>query len=83
MYDPLKLAEEVRPLVSQGRSEGTTGKWYGGIATADCTGYCLKCVFCWSGGPRDDPTIGEMLLPDRVFAELDRCAESSATGRSG
>jgi uncharacterized Fe-S cluster-containing radical SAM superfamily protein len=25
-------------------SEG--GRWYGGIATADCVGCNLRCVFC-------------------------------------
>ncbi len=61
MYDPLKLTEIVRKVVVKEvngeeyrkyyRFRG--GRWYGGIATADCVGCNLRCRFCWSWKPRD------------------------------
>jgi len=55
-YDPLALAEAVRRVVVKVvdsrelrkyyRFRG--GRWYGGIATADCVGCNLCCKFCWS-----------------------------------
>ncbi|MEM1689398.1 MAG: radical SAM protein [Candidatus Hadarchaeales archaeon] len=80
LFDPLKLAEEIRPYVVKNHQRryyrvGRPGRWYGGIATADCTGCCLKCVFCWSGGPRDNPTIGEFFSAEDIFRKLDSCAK--------
>ncbi len=47
------------------------GSWYGGIATADCCGCCLRCVFCWSGAPRDHPDrIGKFYSPEHIFKRL-------------
>ena len=78
-YDPVKLSEAVRKLVERGlerkyyRFRG--GRWYGGIATADCVGCNLRCVFCWSGAPRDKPgEIGRFYPPSYVFSRLDRIA---------
>ncbi|MEM4699875.1 MAG: radical SAM protein [Candidatus Nezhaarchaeales archaeon] len=51
------------------------GRWYGGIATADCVGCQLKCVFCWSNVPRDDPAnVGRFYTPEQVFRALDAVA---------
>lgn len=45
--------------------------FYGGIATADCVGCVLSCVFCWSGYPRDHPQeAGEWYTPEQVTREL-------------
>ena len=50
--------------------------FYGGIATADCVGCPLTCVFCWSGYPRDHPQrAGKWYTPDQVFHELNRIAK--------
>jgi len=78
-YDPLQLASQIKPLVGRGNLRryyrlARPGRWYGGIATADCCGCCLKCVFCWSGLPRDRPEIGELYEPVEVFRHLDSCA---------
>lgn len=78
-YDPLVVAERIRPLVVRGMLRRyyrlvRGGKWYGGIATADCTGCNLRCVFCWSGYPRDHPTTGRFYSPEEVFSALERCA---------
>jgi uncharacterized Fe-S cluster-containing radical SAM superfamily protein len=81
LYNPLKLAEEIEKIVVNGAARkyyrvGRPGRWYGGIATADCCGCCLKCVFCWSGAPRDNPDkIGKFYLPEQVFEMLKKCAE--------
>ncbi|KYK38044.1 MAG: radical SAM protein [Theionarchaea archaeon] len=45
--------------------------FYGGIATADCVGCPLKCVFCWSGFPRDHPgKAGKWYTSEQVFDRL-------------
>ena len=50
--DPLELAERVRQVVSSGEKRKyyrfRPAPFYGGIATADCVGCRLKCLFCWS-----------------------------------
>jgi uncharacterized Fe-S cluster-containing radical SAM superfamily protein len=52
MYDPVEKAEEVATLVCQGLQRKyhrfRAARFYGGIATADCVGCSLTCVFCWS-----------------------------------
>ncbi|MEM1538331.1 MAG: radical SAM protein [Candidatus Nezhaarchaeales archaeon] len=46
------------------------------IATADCVGCPLKCVFCWSNAPRDNPSsIGRFYSPHEIFKGLDACAK--------
>jgi len=55
-YDPLELASRVERLVAV--EEGGVvkrwywrfrgGRWYGGIATGDLVGCCLRCGFCWA-----------------------------------
>jgi len=81
IYDPVRLAQETKKIVLRGASRkyyrtARAGRWYGGIATADCCGCCLKCVFCWSGAPRDHPeTIGKFYTPEHVFKKLTACAE--------
>ncbi|MBS7655328.1 radical SAM protein [Candidatus Bathyarchaeota archaeon] len=81
LYDPLKLAEKIEEIVVNGVARkyyrvARAGKWYGGIATADCCGCCLKCIFCWSGAPRDNPDkIGKFYSPEKVFDKLRKCAE--------
>lgn len=75
-YDPLELAEQIRPSVTRGIERkyyrlGRTGMWYGGIATADCLGCSLKCIFCWSGKPRDNPEkMGHFHGPEEVYERL-------------
>ncbi|MEM3606377.1 MAG: radical SAM protein [Candidatus Bathyarchaeia archaeon] len=83
-YDPLKLAEKIEKIVVHGQVRkyyrvARSGRWYGGIATADCCGCCLKCVFCWSGVPRDNPEkVGNFYSPEQVFIKLKECAEKHA-----
>jgi len=81
LYDPLKVAEQIEKIVIKGilRKYYRTAwheRWYGGIASAYCCGCCLKCVFCFSGFPRDYPErIGDFYTPEHIFNELDACAK--------
>ena len=80
MYDPIEYAEQLKRLVLRGVERkyyrvARGGRWYGGIATADCVGCPLKCVFCWSNVPRDNPArVGRFYTPEEVFRGLDRVA---------
>jgi uncharacterized Fe-S cluster-containing radical SAM superfamily protein len=57
--NPLELARYLSDIVCKDgqrkyyRFRG--GRFYGGIAGADCVGCMLDCVFCWSYKPRCDP----------------------------
>ena len=78
--DPVRLAEETEKIVVKGDYRkyyrlARPGKWYGGISEAYCCGCCLRCVFCWSGYPRDHPeAIGEFYSPETIFQGLAECA---------
>ncbi|MEM3736732.1 MAG: radical SAM protein [Candidatus Bathyarchaeia archaeon] len=86
-YDPLRLARETESIVTRGALRkyyrvARPGRWYGGIATADCCGCCLRCVFCWSGTPRDYPDrVGAFYTPEHIFKQLTRCAEKFGYGK--
>ncbi|RLF08679.1 MAG: molybdenum cofactor biosynthesis protein MoaA [Thermoprotei archaeon] len=75
MYDPLQLSRIVEKQVTRGNERKyyrfRGGRWYGGIATADCVGCNLKCVFCWGFQPRDNlRSYGRFYTPEKVFREL-------------
>jgi uncharacterized Fe-S cluster-containing radical SAM superfamily protein len=82
-YDPLQLAKETEKITVEGPLRkyyrtNRPGKWYGGIATADCCGCNLRCVFCWSGAPRDNPEgVGRFHSPEQIFSNLTACAKKS------
>jgi uncharacterized Fe-S cluster-containing radical SAM superfamily protein len=86
-YDPLELAEETKKIVARGMvrkyyRRSRPGRWYGGIASADCCGCNLRCVFCWSGAPRDNPErIGEFYSPEQIFSSLVACASKYGYGQ--
>ena len=52
LFDPLHKADAINTLVSIGDKRKyyrfRPARFYGGIATADCVGCCLQCLFCWS-----------------------------------
>ena len=52
MYDPLNRAKETARVVCKGDRRKyyrfRPARFYGGIATADCLGCPLRCIFCWS-----------------------------------
>jgi uncharacterized Fe-S cluster-containing radical SAM superfamily protein len=46
-------------------------KFYGGIATADCLGCCLRCLFCWSWPKANSPgRYGRFYSPAQVADKL-------------
>jgi uncharacterized Fe-S cluster-containing radical SAM superfamily protein len=73
-YDPIELAKRLEKLVARGRSRKyyrfRAARFYGGIATGDVVGCNLRCAFCWSGRPRDDPTLGEWVDSDEAYNRL-------------
>jgi uncharacterized Fe-S cluster-containing radical SAM superfamily protein len=81
-FDPIEKAKELEQIVIHGDSRKyyripRPGRWYGGIATADCCGCNLQCVFCWSNKPRDNPeTIGEFYTPEQVVRKITQCAQN-------
>ncbi len=80
LFDPIEKACEIRSIVEKDALRKyyrvpRAGKWYGGIATADCCGCNLKCVFCWSNKPRDNPEkIGSFYSPQQIFDQITSCA---------
>jgi len=73
--DPLELAEKVEKVVSSGEKRKyyrfRPAPYYGGIATADCVGCCLKCLFCWSWHIIIQPEkVGRFYSPEEVARNL-------------
>lgn len=80
MFDPITTAKAIERVVAKGIERkyyrvSRPGRWYGGIASADCCGCNLKCVFCWSDKPREKPDkYGKLCTPEQVFEKLALCA---------
>lgn len=83
MYNPVELSEKIKRVVS--RKDGNIpsrkyyrfrgGRWYGGIATADCIGCNLTCGFCWSWKYNLAPRrYGTFYTPEEVFNRVDSIA---------
>ncbi len=75
MFDPLKTAESAQAIVCSGDNRKyyrfRPAKFYGGIATADCVGCNLRCVFCWSWNVTTRPeTVGSFYTPRDVAHRL-------------
>ncbi|NWG03366.1 MAG: radical SAM protein [Syntrophaceae bacterium] len=73
--DPIAQAEEMRKIVSSGEARKyyrfRPAPYYGGIATADCVGCCLKCLFCWSWKIVIQPEkVGRFYSPEEVVRNL-------------
>ena len=75
MYNALKMAETTQSIVCSGDQRKyyrfRPAKFYGGIATADCVGCNLRCVFCWSWNVTTRPeTVGSFYGPRDVAQRL-------------
>lgn len=75
MYDPVKRAEEMARIVCRGYLRKyyrfRPARFYGGIATADCVGCCLRCIFCWSWHEVVRPgACGRFFSPEAVAGKL-------------
>ncbi|MBW2056538.1 MAG: radical SAM protein [Deltaproteobacteria bacterium] len=81
MYDPIRLAGKIESAVCRGSLRKyyryRPAGFYGGIATADCVGCCLRCRFCWALNITDRPgKVGRLYSPEEVAARLVRIARS-------
>jgi len=75
LIDPLGLAEKTERIVSSGEKRKyyrfRPAPYYGGIATADCVGCCLRCLFCWSWHILVQPEkSGRYYSPEEVARNL-------------
>ena len=75
MDDPIKRAEELARVVSRGDHRKyyrfRPARFYGGIATADCVGCFLRCLFCWSWHEVIRPgACGQFYSPEQVAKTL-------------
>lgn len=75
MYDPVKRAEDVARIVVRGELRKyyrfRPARFYGGIATADCVGCSLRCIFCWSWRQVVTPgAFGRFYSPEEVAGKL-------------
>jgi uncharacterized Fe-S cluster-containing radical SAM superfamily protein len=73
--DSIAWAEETRKIVSSGEKRKyyrfRPAFYYGGIATADCVGCCLRCLFCWSWHILVQPEkVGRFYSPEEVAQNL-------------
>ena len=79
-FDPIEKAREIESIVSENSKRkyyrvSRPGRWYGGIASADCCGCNLQCVFCWSDKPRENPDkYGKFCAAEQVSERLIQCA---------
>ncbi len=83
MYDPLKLAKLIEPLVAP-RAQSIqlreyyrfrADRWYGGIATGDVVGCNLRCGFCWSWKYSWKTKGRALLSPDDAVERIVRIAK--------
>lgn len=75
LIDPLGLAEKTERIVGSGEKRKyyrfRPAPYYGGIATADCVGCCLRCLFCWSWNILVQPEkSGRYYSPEEVARNL-------------
>jgi uncharacterized Fe-S cluster-containing radical SAM superfamily protein len=75
MYDPIERARDVAQSVCDGERRKyhrfRAARFYGGVATADCVGCCLCCVFCWSWrGVNEPEAVGSLYGPREVADNL-------------
>ena len=71
----IKQAEKIAKDVSKGRNRKyyrfRAAPYYGGIATADCVGCCLTCMFCWSWNiVIRSKVVGKFYSPEFVADKL-------------
>ncbi|MHA1832210.1 MAG: radical SAM protein [Candidatus Helarchaeota archaeon] len=75
MYDPIILGEKIKHIVCKNNFRKyyrfRSARFYGGIATADCVGCNLSCIYCWSNKPKNSPSnFGKFYSPKQVFNKL-------------
>ena len=79
MFDPIDKAEKVARIITRDNMRKyyrfRPARFYGGIATADCVGCYLQCIFCWSWREVKNPgAYGHFYTPKDVARRLTRIA---------
>lgn len=79
VYDPVKRAEDTAAKVCRAEARKyyrfRPARFYGGIATSDCVGCNLRCLFCWSWEKLVRPeTTGFFCSPQEVAQKLVKTA---------
>ena len=79
MFDSVNRAENTAKIVTRGDQRKyyrfRPARFYGGIATADCVGCCLRCIFCWSWREVVKPEVyGHFYTPKDVARRITRIA---------
>jgi len=75
MLDPIALAGKLKEIIGSEEKRKyyrfRPAPYYGGIATADCVGCCLRCLFCWSWHNIVQPEkVGRFYSPEEVVRNL-------------
>ncbi|MBN2203165.1 MAG: radical SAM protein [Candidatus Aenigmarchaeota archaeon] len=83
MFNPVELAKETESIVCRNSDKKfysfEPSKSYGGIATADCVGCCLRCAFCKSWKTVEKPEdCGEFCKPKDVADQLIKMARENS-----
>jgi len=86
MFDPIALAERLQKVIGSGEKRKyyrfRPAPYYGGIATADCVGCCLRCLFCWSWHIIVQPEKkGRFYSPEEVAQNLTSIARKKGFGQ--
>jgi uncharacterized Fe-S cluster-containing radical SAM superfamily protein len=86
MIDPIALAEGLQEVIGSGEKRKyyrfRPAPYYGGIATADCVGCCLRCLFCWSWHMIVQPgKKGQFYSPEEVVRNLTSIAKKKGFER--
>lgn len=81
MYNPIDLAALTKNIVCKNNHRKyyrfRSSRFYGGIATADCVGCCLRCIFCWSWNVVARPEVcGKFYSPEEFVHKLIAIAKS-------
>ena len=81
MFNPIEFSEITRNIVCKNNQRKyyrfRSSRFYGGIATADCVGCCLRCVFCWSWNVITRSEVcGKFYSPEEVAGKLIAIAKS-------
>lgn len=75
LFDPIERVLEIQQQVCKGKLRKyyrfRAARFYGGIATADCVGCNLNCLFCWSWSKIKRPDhFGQFHSPEDAAKKL-------------
>ncbi len=81
MFNPLELAKRTEEVVCRDLERKyyrfRPALFYGGIATADVVGCCLRCKFCWAWNVLTSPERARVFYsPEQVAKKLTSIAKS-------